>query len=326
MPTNRILITGSTGFIGSQLVRRFRERGWHTLGIGRRRIDDNDYLSHDLAQPLPDGWGQPCDVVVHAAARSAPWGTRREFHHDNVLATQNVLNHCLKVGTPKLIYISSSSVYYRPDHQLGIVEETPLPDRAVNLYAATKRQAEDLVRNYPGRWTILRPRAVYGPGDTVLLPRILHAANTGRFPLFTTADGPVVGDLIYIENLVDAVEAAAVRDDAVGTFNLTNDAPVKILDFLFDVFDRLNIPRPTRRVSAKTAMSVAGWLELFHRVFLPKVEPAITRFGVHVFRFSKTFNIARAKQVLGTPRVGNEESVERTVAWFHDKLKRDHTR
>lgn len=316
MRPRRILITGSSGFIGSQLVRRFRDRGWQVVGIGRRPLTDAGYLVHDLARPLPVSCEGDFDVVIHAAARSNPWGTRRQYQHDNVDATRNVLNHCRVAGLPRLIFISSSSVYYRPQHQLGIVEETPLPDRAVNRYAATKRMAEDLVREYPGEWAILRPRAVYGPGDTVLLPRILRAARAGRLPLLQAPDGPVVGDLIYIDNLVDAIEAAATQREAVGIFNLTNDAPVGILDFLSEILHRLKIPPPTRRVSASSAMAIAGCLEAFHRIFLPRVEPVITRFGVHVFRFSKTFNVAKAKRVLGPPRVGNAESIERTVDWF----------
>jgi len=327
----QIVITGSSGFIGTHLVRRFRSLGWDVRGIGRRRSDEPGYFSHDLAQPLPAPWieslGDGPDVVVHAAARSNPWGTRAEFEQDNVVATQNVLDICLgRSRLPKLVYISSSSVCYRPQHQLGVTEEMPLPDRAVNLYAETKRRAEELIQNYPGPWAILRPRAVFGPGDTVLLPRILRAAREGRLPLLYAPDGPVVGDLIYIENLVDAVVAAAApqhptaseaaAEPRAGVFYLTNDEPVPIHDFLFGVFDRLGIPRPRRRVSARTAMVVAGGLELFHRLFRPRVEPAITRFGVHVFRYSKTFDIAKAKRVLGPPRVSLAEGLDRTVEWF----------
>ena len=328
----QIVITGSSGFIGTHLVRRFRDLGWDVRGIGRRRSDEPGYLSHDLSRPLPEAWtqsfGDSPDVVIHAAARSNPWGTRSEFEQDNIVATQNVIDVCLgRSRLPRLVYISSSSVCYRSEHQLGVTEEMPLPDRAVNLYAETKRRAEALVRAYPGPWSILRPRAVFGPEDTVLLPRILRAAREGKLPILYAPDGPVVGDLIYIDNLVDAVVAAASPKNGVdsgtlpadapsGVFYLTNDEPVPIHDFLFGVFDRLGIPRPTRRVSARAAMVVAGGLELFHRVFRPNVEPAITRFGVHVFRYSKTFDIAKAKRIFGPPRVSLSEGLDRTVEWF----------
>ena len=306
-------------------MQRFRETGWAASGIGRRTLSAPNYTSHDLSRPLPSTLGGRMDVVIHAAARSNPWGTRNQFHRDNVVGTQNVIDYCVRNGMPKLIYVSSSSVYYRPEHQFGISEETPLPDRHVNEYAATKRQAEDLIRGYPGPWAILRPRAVFGPGDTVLLPRIIHAARQGRLPVLYAPDGPVVGDLIYVENLVDFVHATAMTDTITGIFNLTNEQPVPILEFLFTVFDRLEIPRPTRRVSATTAMAMAGVLELFHRIFLPRSEPAITRFGVHVFRYSKTFDVKKANAQFGSPRISLDEGLARTVDWFKRELRETST-
>jgi nucleoside-diphosphate-sugar epimerase len=318
----RVLITGSSGFIGQHLVERFRNLGWSVTGIGRRSLTESGYVSHDLAKPLPESLDGQIDLVVHAAARSNPWGTKRQFENDNVIGTKNVIDYCQRNGSAKLVYISSSSVYYRPEHQFNINEDTPLPRRNVNLYATTKRKAEELVQAYAGQWVILRPRAVFGPGDTVLLPRIIRAARQGRLPLLYSSDGPVVGDLIYIDNLIDAIETAATNDDVSGVFNLTNNQPVPILEFLFTVFDRLNIPRPHRRVSARSAMVVAGMLEAFHRAFLPNTEPAITRFGVHVFRYSKTFDVTKAVQQLGQPRVSLDEGLSRTVEWFRQELDR----
>jgi nucleoside-diphosphate-sugar epimerase len=313
-----VLITGASGFIGGCLFDEFRSLGWETWGIGRRQLERRGYLSHDLANPLPELPDGPVDVVVHAAARSSPWGTRREFERDNILATRNVIEFCQRHGRPRLIYISSSSVYYRPEHQFDITEETALPKRAVNRYAATKRDAEQLVRGYSGRWVVLRPRAVFGPHDTVLLPRILEAARKEALPLLVNRNSSVRGDLIYIENLVDYIVKAATIADVHGDFNLTNDEPVAILEFLLEAFRLLGIPKPRRKLSAAKAMFAAGCLEAFHALFLPRREPAITRFGVHVFRYSKTFDVSKAKEVLGEPRISMDESLQRTVNWFRE--------
>ncbi|MEN1678793.1 MAG: NAD-dependent epimerase/dehydratase family protein [Planctomycetota bacterium] len=317
--SRRALITGSSGFIGSALVRRLRENGWLTAGIGRRPLAVDGYHSHDLGEPLPASFDGAYDTVVHAAARSSPWGSRREFERDNVAATQNVVDFCRRNGVPRLVYISSSSVYYRAEHQFEITEATPLADRAVSLYAETKLKGEEVVRRYEGSWTILRPRAVYGPGDVVLLPRIVRAARAGRLPLITPAEGPVVGDLIYIENLLDQIEAVVGDANVAGDFNLTDNRPVPIIDFLRGIFDRLAIPQPKRRLSVRTAMLGASVLETVHRLFLPAREPAITRFGVHVFAYSKTFDVQRMLTRLSQPRVSLEESVERTVEWMTNR-------
>ncbi len=289
--------------------------GWATAGIGRRALANPGYHVHDLSRPLPASFDRPFAVVVHAAARSSPWGSRQEFEHHNVQATQHVIDYCLRNGRPKLVFLSSSSVYYSPRHQLGIAEDTPFPARPVNQYAATKRRAEALVCRYPGAWVILRPRTVIGPGDTVLLPRIVRAAEAGRLPLLIAPDGPVVGDLICIDNLVDCVVAAASRSDIVGYYNLTNNEPVPIIDFLLDLFRRLNIPAPRRRVSVRTALTTARLLEWFYALCLPGREPPITRFGVHVFAYSKTFNVAKMLATFGPPRVSLTTGVEHIVSW-----------
>jgi nucleoside-diphosphate-sugar epimerase len=311
----KVLITGSSGFVGSWLFTRFAQLSWQVVGLGRRELRLPGYVAHDLTRPLPPSVGAAFDVVIHAAARASPWGRRRDFAIQNVRATQHIIDYCMRHGLPRLIFISSSSVYYRAGHQLGITEDTPMPARPINDYAATKRRAEALVRAYPGDWVILRPRAVFGPADTVLLPRILHAARAGRLPWLTAPDGPVIGDLIYIENLVDCVVRAATDRGIRGCVNLTNNEPVVIGDFLLDVLRRLDIPRPRRRVSVKAAMLSAQVLEWVYRLVWPDQEPPVTAFGIHVFAYSKTFNVARMLRWMGPPRVSLAEGVERTIAW-----------
>jgi nucleoside-diphosphate-sugar epimerase len=308
----RILVTGSSGFIGGHLFRRLQRDGYAVRGLGRRPLAVPGYVSHDLTRPLPSG--ETFDVVVHGAARSSPWGSRRDFEAQNVLATQHVIDHCNAHGRPRLVFISSSSVYYRPGHQLGITEDTPLPEKAVNHYAATKQEAEKLVRAYQGDWVILRPRAVFGPGDTVLLPRILEAARAGKLPILVSRDGPAIGDLIYIDNLVDMIVAAATRPDVRGAFNLTNNEPVEIQSFLFELFQQLGIAPPRKRVRLPIAMAAATLLELFHSIVLRHREPAITRFGIHVFAYSKTFDVTKMLATFGAPRLSLRDGLARTVA------------
>ena len=286
-------------------------------GIGRRRLDDPSYSSIDLTQPFELDFD--ADVVIHAAARASPWGTRDDYQRQNVDATRHVIDWCLRrqrPRPPRLVYVSSSSVFYRDGDQRGITEDSAIGPVFVNDYAATKHAGELLVRDYPGEWTIVRPRAVFGPGDTVLFPRILAAAQRGRLPIIDTGDPPAIGDLIYIDTLSDYLHAAATSPHAVGrAFNLTNNQPVAILPFLLDVFDRLGIARPSRRVSLRTAMRAARVSEAVYRLLRLSGEPPITRFGVGVFAWSKTFDVSRAVAAFGPPSVTLERGIDRFVAW-----------
>jgi nucleoside-diphosphate-sugar epimerase len=311
----KILVTGASGFVGGAYVRRYQGRaGLQFHGVGRRALALADYTAADLSRPFDVPFDP--DVVVHAAALASPWGTRNDYQRHNVEATRQVIDFCSRRGRPRLVYVSSSSVFYREGHQLGMTEESPIGPAFVNDYAATKYEGECLVRAYPGDWTIVRPRAVFGPGDTVLFPRVLAAATRGMLPFIDNGSTPAIGDLIYIDTLCDYLHAAVVSPQAVGqAFNLTNNQPVAIWPFLLDVFERLGLPRPTRRVSLRTAMFAARASEAIFRLLRLRGEPPITRFGVGVLAWSKTFDVSRALAAFGPPSVSLEAGVDQFVAW-----------
>ncbi|MBI2687999.1 MAG: NAD(P)-dependent oxidoreductase [Acidobacteria bacterium] len=314
----RVLVTGVSGFVGSALGTHLRSTGgYHVTGLSRgpaREGAVDVFRPVDLTRKLPGDLGR-FDAIVHAAALSAPWGPPRTFWEQNVLATMNVLEFAREHRCGKLVFISSSSVYYRHGDQLGIREETPFPATAINEYAATKREAETLVTDSGLNTVILRPRAVFGPGDTVLFPRILRAARKGVLPRMQRADGSSpVGDLIYIENLSHYIERAlALPCD--GAFNLTNGEPVDLFAFLRDVVERMGLRPAERAVPVRAAFALAGLMEWGSRVLGGYREPPITRFGVEVMAYSKTFDVSRAVRAFGPPPVSLAEGVERFVAW-----------
>ena len=129
-----------------------------------------------------------------------------------------------------------------------MTEASPIGPDFVNTYAATKYAGECLVRDYSGEHVILRPRAVFGPGDTVLFPRVLAAARKGRLPLLVSDGPPPQGDVIYIDNLchymLQAATTSQLKHDA---YNLTNAEPILIHDFLLEALERLHLPAPKRR-------------------------------------------------------------------------------
>ena len=314
----KLLLTGASGFIGGRFMRRFRGMpGLELLGIGRRALPDADYRSVDLSCPgaLESAFDFPPDVVIHAAALSSPFAPRREYLRHNVDATANVIAWCRAHGLPKLVYISSSSVHYQPRDQLGIREDHSIGPAFANTYAETKAAGESLVRAYEGAWTILRPRAVFGPGDTVLFPRLLAAAKRGKLPRIVRAAPPAVGDLISVDALADYMLRAAQRPDAVGAFNLSHGEPVAMQDFIADIFRRLDLPAPTRKVPYRVAHAAAYAAELAWTLLPLRGEPPVTRFGIDVLVFSKTFDIAKARAVLGAPSQTLAEGVEAFVDW-----------
>lgn len=249
----KILITGASGFVGSSFCQQFAHRtDLDILGLGRRQTDLPNYVQADLTRPLDLSWR--ADVVIHAAARSSPWGSLAEFRRQNVLATQHVLDYCKRSHVKKLVYISSSSVFYQPCDQLNITEQTPIGPTFANHYAQTKYEGEQVVRQYSGPWIILRPRAVFGPRDTVLFPRLLRAARQGRMANIVRPGSPAIGDLIYIDTLCDYILRAAIEPSVTGDLNVTNNQPVAIQAFLGEIYARLELPPVTRSFSRDKAI------------------------------------------------------------------------
>jgi nucleoside-diphosphate-sugar epimerase len=322
--TLRILLTGASGFVGGAVGRHLREtQGHHVVSISRsapRPASSDAFRSWDLGEALPDDLGR-FDVVIHAAALASPFAHPSAYERNNVRATANVLSFAQRAGARHFIFISSSSVYYADGDQLGITEATPFPPQPINLYAASKRAAEALVRQSDIAYAILRPRAVFGVGDTVLFPRILRAARARVLPRFTRADGQrAIGDLVSIDNLVHYT-GRAVALGVAGDFNLTDGCPVDIYDFLDEALLRLSLPRPKAALPAGLAMTLAAFLERASKHLGGWHEPPITRFGVAMFSQSKTFDTAKAIAALGAPPVATGAALERFVAWQKDRLK-----
>ncbi|XBB67291.1 NAD(P)-dependent oxidoreductase [Nocardioides sp. WV_118_6] len=319
----RILVTGASGFVGGRTVELARAAGHEVVGLGRRRLDQDGYLSADLGRVGPEDlpalpW-QP-DAVIHCAARATPYAKRADYDSDNVIATQTVVDWCALLGNPRLVHVSSSSVLYRDGDQLDLTEESPLPGDFANDYARTKADSERIVRTYGGSWVIARPRAVFGPGDTVLFPRIIAAAKAGRVPRLTGRAEPAVGDLIYVDNLADYLLQLAARPDLGGVYHLTNAEPVEIQTMLLEVIERLGLQPPTREVSLTTAMRAATVLERTWRLLRLPGEPPITPYGVGVLSWSKTFVPDKMLRDLGAPRISVAQGVDEFVSWQKERL------
>lgn len=315
----RILLTGSNGFVGGRVVAAARRRGWRVVGLGRSASPTHEvdaYHVRDLSQPLQ--LDERVDAVVHAAALASPWAPPSAYQSANVDGTQHVLDWARTHGTPPVHYISSSSVFYTRADQLGLTERSPIPapPHQINTYSRTKLAGERLVAGYPGPWSILRPRAVFGPGDTVLLPRVVGAARAGRLPLLVRPGAePVVVDLTHVDVVAHYV-AEAVDRGVTGAVNLTNGEPVELYPFLFALLDELGLPRPTRRVPAGVAMALARASEIVSARFLRYREPPITTFGVSMFAHSKTFDVTRARTLLGPPPLTVEQGRSDLVRWW----------
>ncbi|MFV2104394.1 NAD-dependent epimerase/dehydratase family protein [Micromonospora sp. LOL_024] len=253
-PRGRVLVTGAAGFIGSHLVDALLAAGQEVVGLDHQAVDANaananlaGALRHpkftpvraDIATDDLDAAIAGCEVVYHLAAvpgvRSS-WGRNfGRYTAANVLGTQRILVACTRLGVPRLVYASSSSVYGVAN---GPSRET---DRLAPLspYGVTKLTGEHLAAAYVAgnakapTTAILRYFTVYGPRQRpdMAIGRILQAALTEQ-PFTVFGDGTQTREFTYVSDVVDATIAAASVDADVAIFNVGGGSSQSLADVL----------------------------------------------------------------------------------------------
>ncbi len=250
----RCLVTGVAGFIGSHLAERLIELGHEVVGVDRFtdyyprplkernverlrssdrfRLVEADLATADLA-PLVEGH----EAVFHQAAQAgvrASWGkTFETYVHDNIVATQRLLEAAKDAGIKKLVYASSSSVY-------GDTADLPMREtgltRPFSPYGVTKLSAEHLCELYRTNFGVptvsLRYFTVYGPRQRpdMAFRKFIALALAGKsLPLF--GDGEQTRDFTFVADAVDA-NVAALAEGALGVFNIGGGSRVTMNEVL----------------------------------------------------------------------------------------------
>lgn len=324
-----VLVTGGTGFLGKQLALRLRSISPSVTILGRNALIGQQLEAENIkfiAVDLRDKEAtvaacQGQDYIFHCGALSSPWGKYQDFYDTNVSGTQNIIQGCQTHGVKRLIYVSTSSVYFDFSHRFNIPENTPFP-KPVNAYAKTKQRAElEINQAYQNGLPVItiRPRGIFGPGDTAILPRLLRANTRTGIPLIN--QGQACIDITYVDNVVDALLLCQKAPDTLlgRIFNITNGEPIYISDLLEKLSNKLGYPFKLKPISYNTAYWAASAMELIANTLLLGREPLLTRYTVGLLAFSQTLDITAAITELGyKPYVSIEEGLDIFAQWWKE--------
>jgi nucleoside-diphosphate-sugar epimerase len=326
-----ILVTGGTGFLGQHLAEALLARGHKTYMLGRnfeqagvRELIARGAIS--IIADLRDRFAVEAacegkDVICHAGALSAPWGKRNDFYEINVGGTEGVIAGCREYGVRRLIYISSPSVVFDGNDQSFVSEDVPYPRRFASIYSLTKKLGEDRVNEAGARGlqtVILRPKAIFGPGDQALLPRLIAAAKQRRLPQI--GNGQNLVDLTYVENVVHAILLALDSTAVVGkTYTVTNDEHVRLWDVIRYVLGQLNLSTHLRQIPLSLALSAASLMEI--RAALVGREPLLTRYSAAILARNQTYDISSVKRDLHyAPCVSIDKGIANTLEVLKEQV------
>jgi nucleoside-diphosphate-sugar epimerase len=301
-------VTGGSGFIGGRLIDRLRAEGHSVRALARSdraaarvRSLGAEPVAGELADVEAIRAGtEGCELAFHAAAALDDWGKREDFERDNVQGTRNVLDACERSGVRRLVHVGTEAALLAGDPLVEVDETAPLrPDSPV-LYSSTKARAEQLVLDASRNGletVVVRPRFVWGRGDTTLLPSMVEMVRAGRFAWI--AGGRHRTSITHVANAVEGLMLAASRGTPGNAYFVTDGEPVVFREFVTALLATQGVEAPSRSIPAPVAGALALAGEAAWRVLPLPGRPPLTRFAYWVSSQECTIRIDKARTELG---------------------------
>jgi nucleoside-diphosphate-sugar epimerase len=307
-PPGSAFVTGGSGFIGGKLIERLRSEGWSVRALAR-----SDSAAEKVraagAEPAPGdlvdeealrGGAEGCDVAFHAAAHLGEWGDRAEFERINVGGTRHALEACRRAGVRRFVHVGTEAALLDGRPLVNVDEGAPLRPDSRAAYSATKARAEQAVRDASREGfdtVVVRPRLVWGAGDTTILPSLVRAVESGRFAWI--GGGRHLTSTTHVDNAVEGLVLAAGRGKPGGVYFVSDGEPVVFRDFVSELLATQGVEAPSRNLPAPAARAVAAGSEALWRALALKGNPPLTRLAYWLSALETTIDTSRARAELG---------------------------
>ena len=318
MPT--AFVTGGSGFIGGALIERLLAEGWEVRALARsdraaRTVGARgaQAVMGDLDDvPAMTEGARGADVAFHAAAHLGEWGARSEFERGNVQGTRNALAAARGAGVRRFVHVGTEAALLDGEPLVDVDETAPLRPGSRAHYSATKARAEQLVRDANGpdlETVVVRPRLVWGPGDTTILPGIRAAVESGRWAWI--GGGGHRTSTTHVANVVEGLWLGATRGTPGGVYFVTDGEPVVFREFVTRLLATQGVPAPDRVLPRGVASALAAGGEALWTVLPLRGAPPLTRLALWLASQECTIDIGRARAELGyAPVIGIDEGME----------------
>jgi len=322
-----VLVTGATGFTGGILTRKLVKASLKVSAVARNSSNLDPLKDLDIVWFRGDVFdedvmkdalrGQQYVFHVAAAFREAK-SLEVDYWNVHVKSTQIIAKEVIKnPNFKRYVHISTIGVH-------GHIEDPPASEEyrfgPGDSYQRTKLEAEkwlnDFAANNPIPYTIIRPAAIYGPGDKRLL-KLFKMALKSYFPLL--GQGNCMYHLVHVDDLTDCFIIAATHPDALGeTFIIGADEPIGIADIAKIVAEHFGKKIKIIRLPIAPFFLVA---DICEKICKPLgIEPPIYRRRVAFYSKDRHFDVSKMKRVLGyEPRHKNRDGIIETADWYKEK-------
>jgi nucleoside-diphosphate-sugar epimerase len=319
----KVLITGGSGFLGINLVRKLRERGVEEIRI----LDIADFDYPEKSQPwlkftlgdvrdaaAVDRVSEGCDVVVNCAA-ALPLYSPEDIRTTEVDGIRNVLDASRRLGVKRTVQISSTAVY-------GVPEKHPIYETdtliGVGPYGKAKIEAEEVCRKARSEGQcvcVIRPKSFIGPERLGVFAMFYDWAYTGHgFPMIGSGDNRY--QLLDVEDLCDAIwNAMTYPDEKIDTeFNIGAKDFTTMREDYQAVLDKAGYGKKIRGLPVKPIIFILRILESL------KLSPLYP--WVYETASKDSFvSVEKAERMLDfKPRYSNKDALVRNYGWYCDHL------
>jgi nucleoside-diphosphate-sugar epimerase len=306
MAERTAFVTGGSGFIGGRLIRRLVRDGWSVRALARSdrsaaAVEEAGAKAVrgdlDDAASLRAG-AEGAEVAFHAAAFVQEWGSRDDFELGNVQGTRNALEGARDAGVRRFVHVGTEAAVLAGEPLRDVDETAPLRPDSKALYSSTKAKAEALVRAAEGIETVvIRPRLVWGTGDTTILPGITEAVRSKKFAWI--GGGEHRTSTTHVDNVVEGLVLGAERGHPGEAYFVTDGEPVVFREFVTDLLATQGIEAPERKVPRALVGTVAVVGEGAWRLLPLPGAPPVTRMAYWLASLDTTIDISKARSELG---------------------------
>ncbi len=321
----KVLVTGGTGFLGSQIVAALVRRGDRVAVLRRANSSlvglaglEVEHFIGDILEAEAVGRAlKGCDLVFHTAAISSYWRAQRELiYRVNVEGTRVVMEACLAAGIPRVVHTSSVAAIGVPRD--GVPADESMPFDAFSAgwsYGDSKHQAESEVHHAVERGlqaVIVNPAAVIGPGDHYLVSSSMVVEFAKRSIPAVPPGGLCVAD-------VDAVvrgHLAAAERGRVGERYILGGENLTSREIAATICAIAGRPAPRLILPRWALEPMAAAVDAYNRVS-PR-PPAVSGEQLRLSAYKVFYDSSKAVRELGYPILPFSGAAERAYRWYQE--------
>lgn len=318
----KVLVTGSSGYVGKFLVPILKQKGWYVIGIDRNLSAtslEDEFVQTDLLnkENVKNIVNSDIDLIIHLAAAKSDWGlSDEEFYRDNKEVTNVLLKTAEEAGVMNHVFYSTVAVY-GPSNESKAEDAEYSPTIA---YGSSKMECEKAYfqfqkRNKEAKIKIIRPSVIFGPEhpESTNIYRLIDAIYNNRF--FMIGGGQAFKTTSYIYNLMDATEFILDRMNIPGIedFIYVDQPVIQTKRLVNYIYNSLGLKGKPKNLPLNIIKPVARIFDLLAEITgkdLPITAARIEKFCTSTnFSSNKIFNLGFKQNI------SNEEAIHETVNW-----------